>query len=180
MTVLCSMVALAAPAEAQDQSNKWTAGNWFGSTNQDGGSFSSCAATYSDFSGENSAFTVNRLRRGTPFIDASGNFADRNPSAVYVTYNDDESDDRGFDWLKGKIVAVSIGAFRAQARISGAWTHSFEFETPLSIVDTLAAGGTFVVQLPNGKRYVNKLPAGDSGAAMTRFRSCLAENANSL
>lgn len=154
---------LAAVGPAAADVDEWRVGHWFGGASVDNGKFFSCSATWSNFSGEDNAFTVTTYSARSPIASAS---------LAYVNYRDDNTPEKhSFEWLKGKSVTMSVGgSFRARGKIQDALLHSFSFEMPLAVIDALEAGGTVVVQLPNGKRYTHKLS--NSREAIGNFKSC--------
>jgi hypothetical protein len=164
--ILAGLLVLAGSATAQNtDTDKWEIGAWSGETTHARGQFFACSAMFFDTRQDNS-FTVRHYQRS---------YGDRSASPLYIYFTDDDSDDKGFAWLQGGSVTMSVGAsFRASLKIVQALVHSFEFEAPTAALDAFAAGGPWSLQLPTGKPYTMKLPP--AAEAMANFRKCLAAN----
>ncbi len=169
VALVACVAGAAGAANAQlDNKEKWEIGPWSGETSYSRGTFLSCSASYSDEKADiDHAFSLRHYRK---------NMGDRSASPLYIYFTDDgKDDDDTFGWLDGKTVTFSIGpSLHASGKVVQGLSASFEFEAPSGAIDALAAGGSFVLQLPKGKPYNLKLPP--AASAMANFRKCLAAN----
>ncbi len=161
IAALACLMSVIAAARAQNSSDDWEVPPWKGESASIRGQVISCIAIYADYTGDmDYGFNISR---------------ERIRRSLTIHFNGDESEDNAFQWLDGKSVTLNVGpSFHASLKVLRTENNSFEFEAPPAVIDALAAGGPFVLQLPKGKPYRLKLPP--AAAAMANFKKCIAAN----